>query len=455
MLKPKEIAILFKKTNYLNDEIEFFPIKVIEGIYNEKERCFIDKEGTTYRHIIENPNSYGYCYRDSIENYKKNHKLLTLPLIKLLLLNTIKKYNYMLNTEEETRAPIILFTSKKDTSEKNILLDEEITKMYIEQYPEYYNQYLNPDNIEQEEEKTEEVKEELSIKDVYKNITTKIIDQDEIIEKLILTLWKQNQGIKLSNKNIILDGPSGMGKSKICRLLVEKLNIPSVTISASSGKIKNAEYLILDLVKMAAGDIEKAQKGIIIIDKFEDFIMYSSPEGRGELERLLEDNKFIVSSTAGEFLFNTSNLIIIGITDLNKIKPIKKQILGFNGEEEKSNYKEVLDRYFTTIKLNKLNHNSYIKILNSEEGLLNQNIKILNSKGINISISDQVKDKIALIAENSLYKVKTLECIIEKLLTEAEFEIANNPNLYSELIITPETIDNNKAYKLVRKNGNK
>ena len=452
MIKPTEIAILFKKVVYPNDEIEFIPIKVIEGIYNEKENSFIDKEGTPFRHIIENPNSYGYCYRDSIANYKKNYKHLTLPLIKALLLRTIKKYTYSYNIDNETSAPILLFTSKKDNSEKNILIDEEITNIYTEHFPEYYDKYLNPNN----EVEAEETKKELNIKNIYENLISNIIDQDEAIKELITILWKQNQNIKLSNKNIILDGPSGVGKSKICKLLVEHLNLPAVTISSSNGRMKNAECLILDLVKMANGDLEKSHKGVIIIDKFEDFIMYSSSEGRGELERLLEKNKFIVSSTAGEFLFDTSNLIIIGLTNLEKITPYKKQVTGFNGIQENKNYEKELDKYFSIIKLNPLNYQSYIKILNSEEGLLNQNIKLLDSQGINLTISDEVKDKMALIANSSQYRVKTLEEIIEKTLKVAEFEIASNPEEYSKLIITKDTIDNNKAYILIRKNnGNK
>lgn len=448
MTKTKEIAILFKKTIYPNEEIEYIPIKVIEGIYSEKENCFIDKEGTPYRHIIENQNSYGYCYRDSIVNYKSNYKHLTLPLIKSLLLKTIKKYTYEHHTDEETGAPIILFTSKKDTSEKNILLDEEITNVYTEYYPQYYNKYLNP-NKEQEE--IPEKNKELDIKNIYEQMTSTVIDQNEAIQKIISIIWKQNLGINPLNKNLIIDGPSGVGKSKISKLLIEHLNIPAVTISSSNGKMKCAEALILDLVKMSLGDIEKAHKGIIIIDKFEDFIMYSSSEGRGELERLLENNKFIVSSTAGEFLFDTSNLIIIALTNLGKIQPYRKQITGFNGSVENRNYQEVLNRYFTTIKLNSLNNDSYIKILNSSKGLLSQNIELLQEQGVNLIVSDTVKNKIASLADTSQYKVKSLEDIIERTLSVAEFEIASNPNIYSELIITPETIEDNKKYTLVKK----
>ena len=72
MKKYSELVVLFKKVIYQDQEIEFIPIKTIEGIFSKKDNCFIDKDGTPYYHIIENPDSYGYCYRDSIINYKKD-----------------------------------------------------------------------------------------------------------------------------------------------------------------------------------------------------------------------------------------------------------------------------------------------------------------------------------------------------------------------------------------------
>ena len=218
--------------------------------------------------------------------------------------------------------------------------------------------------------------------------------------------------------------------------------------------MKQLDYLILDLAKKAGGDIEKAQKGIIIIDKFEDFIMYASDEGMDALQKLLGDNKLIVSSSLGEFIFDTKNLIVIGLSNLEKIKPLRKAVSGFNKAEANNN--EMLKEFSTPIKLNPLTHNSYIKILNSEEGILNQNIKLLNENGVNLTVSEEVKDRLAEIALSSEYRVKSLEEIIERTLRVAEFEIASNPDIYSELIITPETLENNKAYKLIRKkNDNK
>lgn len=449
MKSSKEIAILFKKKLHLNEEIEFIPIKVIEGIYNEKDNSFIDKDGTPYYHIIENPDSYGFCYKDSITNYKNNYHHLSLPLIKMLLLRTIKKYTYTYNTDDETFAPLILFTSKDKTKETNILFDENINYFYEEKFPEFQSKYLKQtSDVDNEEEQSE--KKELNIKEIYMDMTSNIIDQDEAIKKLISIIWKQNLGVKTLNKNIIIDGPSGVGKSKICKLLTESLDIPSVTISSSEGKMKTANHIILELVKKANGDIAKAQNGIIIIDKFEDFIMYSSFDGKGELEQITEKKQLIISSNVGEFLFDTKNLIVIGISNLEKIKPVKKQITGFY-EKTYNNKIEILESFSTIIKLNTLDFDSYIKILNSPQGLLNQSIELLNSQGVKLTVSEVVKNSIAQIASNSEYKVKSLENIIERTLSIAEFEIASNPNMYSELIITPETLDNNKIYKLVRK----
>ena len=75
----------------------------------------------------------------------------------------------------------------------------------------------------------------------------------------------------------------------------------------------------------------------------------------------------------------------------------------------------------------------------------------MQKQGVNLIVSDTIKNKIASLAATSKYKVKTLESIIEKTLELAEFEIASNPNMYSELIITPETIADNKKYTLVKK----
>lgn len=441
-----ELAVLFKKRVDINKNIELMPIKVIEGVYVEQDGCFLDKEGTPYYHIIENPDSYGYGYRSNIKDYKEQYKHLSLSLVKMLLLRTIKKCVYTYNTDSDTNAPVILFADKMEGSEATILFDDEIGKFYMEKHSDFYNMYFN-----KEEVKEEDVKENIDIKKLYHDLTTYIVGQDDAIKKLLITMWKQSLGDKNINKNIILDGPSGVGKSKLCKLLTKMLNIPCVTISASGGKMKNSDYIIFELLKKTNFDVEKAQKGIVLIDKFDDLIKYSSPEGESELERLLDKEELVVSSTIGEFVFDTSNLVVLGLGDLqNNIKG-SKQSIGFNSQNVENKKSCLFEKFSSYIKMNKLDYDNFLKILNSDKGLLRSNIDFLSNQGVSVKLDNAVINEMAFIASNSNNGVKSLEEIIERTLSVAEFEIASNPDLYSELIITSETIRNNSAYTLVKK----
>lgn len=317
----------------------------------------------------------------------------------------------------------------------------------MEKYPEFYHKYINTE----EEQIKEQPNEKIDINKVYQKLTSHIIDQEETIQKLLTTIWKQHLGVEITNKNIIIDGPAGVGKSKICKLLIETLNIPSVTICTSGGRMKAADHIILELLQKSNFDIEKAQKGIIIFDKFEDLIKYSSPEGESELERLIEKNKIIINLEDGSIMFDTSNLMIIGLSNLEKENKNNKQRIGFNSETIERVKSSLLEKFSTPIKMNNLDYNSFIKIIKSQNGLLNRNIEFLNNQGVILKAEEPYIKEIANIASKSINGVKCLEEIIERTLSVAEFEIASNPNLYSELIITDKTITDNKAFTLIKR----
>jgi len=458
MKNSKELAVLFKKIVDVNKEISFIPIKVIEGNYCEEDTSFIDKDGTPYYHIIENPDSYGFCFKDSIINYKKDHRYLTLSLIKSLLLMTIKKYNFTFNIDSETSAPIIfsekILSNKKQDEEKTILLNDEIAEYYQERFPEFYNEWINKEKTLDNSKEEEDTKEEINIKNLYKELSEEIIDQDETIKNILRLIWRQSSEVENITKNIIIKGKNGVGKSKLFELLNNKIDIPIVTVSSNSyiinpGTYKTMEYIILELIKKANGNIEVAQKGIVIIDKFEELIYKTSPEIMDELNKLLEGTNLSLTSNSGDFTFDTNKLMIIALS-LPKTGKLKKTI-GFENKEEEIINKQLLDKFNLEINMNDLDYNSYIKILESEKGLLQSNIEFLKTKGVSLNITKPAITEMAQKASKEKFGVKSLDKIIENTLSVAEFEIASNPNLYSELMITEETVLNNKAYTLIRK----
>lgn len=445
-MKNTELAVLFKKIIHQNEEIEFVPITVLEGYYSNEDNSFIDKDGTPYYHIIENPDSYGYCHRDSLLSYKKDYHHLPLRLMKALILREIKKYNYTYNIDSDTSSPVILF-NVSNSNEVNILLDEDMKNFYKEKCPVFYDNFIN-----QDQNKTEDNSEkEINFGEVYKELTSTVIDQEEAIQKLLTILWKQKEGNRITNKNIILNGPSGVGKSILAKKITELLSTPTVTISANNGKFPTADYILLELLKKTKLNVETAQKGVIIIDKFEDLVNYISAEGEAELEKLLDKDIFYLSTSIGEYEFDTSNLIILGLSNLDKLNKTNKHTIGFESKTATDQSSYILEKFSPPIEMKKLDYDSFVKILIAQNGPLNSNIKYLCNKGVEVKVENAAIEKIATMATKKNQGVKTLEEIIDKTLQVAEFEIVSNPELYSELIITADTAENNKAYTLVRK----
>jgi ATP-dependent Clp protease ATP-binding subunit ClpX len=85
---------------------------------------------------------------------------------------------------------------------------------------------------------------------------------------------EEREGIGRIKSNMILIGPTGVGKTYLIKLIARKIGVPFVkgdaTKFSETGYVGgDVEDLIRDLVQEADGDIEKAQYGIIYIDEID------------------------------------------------------------------------------------------------------------------------------------------------------------------------------------------
>ncbi|MDI9401250.1 MAG: ATP-dependent Clp protease ATP-binding subunit ClpX [Limisphaerales bacterium] len=142
-----------------------------------------------------------------------------------------------------------------------------------------------PDDLKKFHRKPKEVKEFL---DRY------VIRQDEAKKVLSVALCDHYNHVRLaregksqsnySKQNVILLGPTGVGKTYLVRSMAELIGVPFVKADATkfseTGYVgADVEELVRSLVRQADGDVESAQYGIIYLDEIDKIASASANQG--------------------------------------------------------------------------------------------------------------------------------------------------------------------------------
>ena len=100
----------------------------------------------------------------------------------------------------------------------------------------------------------------------------KRIQGDELSQKMELT--EEEDGVELTKGNILLIGPTGSGKTLMAQSLAKKLDVPFTIADATSlteaGYVgEDVENVIKNLWLAANRDVERASRGIIVVDEID------------------------------------------------------------------------------------------------------------------------------------------------------------------------------------------
>jgi ATP-dependent Clp protease ATP-binding subunit ClpX len=105
-------------------------------------------------------------------------------------------------------------------------------------------------------------------------LSTKICTHFNRVKMLRRLFEEQNEIVGSIKNNVLMIGPTGVGKTYMIKLIAKKIGVPFVkgdaTKFSETGYVGgDVEDLVRDLVREADGDIELAQYGIIYIDEID------------------------------------------------------------------------------------------------------------------------------------------------------------------------------------------
>ena len=301
---------------------------------------------------------------------------------------------------------------------------------------------------------------------------------------------------KIPKSNVLIQGPTGSGKTYILKMLADLLEVPFYIADASliteaSYKGNDVESVITGLYQAAGGDIEKTQKGIIYLDEFDKLssnygaTSERSSVGAGvqrQMLKMIEGCVMDIPKTghrkAGECVtVNTENILFVcggAFVGIEKLKEEEKTVhtIGFCTEQqEKTNVKarnerlcpedfikfgmipEIVGRLPLIASLKELTKSDMENILkNTENSLIKKYCKLFDDN-FDVELVFE-EDAIAEIANQAYAKkigARGLNAIVENVMQELLYEVPSEPSV-SRCIITKKVVQGLEKTHMVTKN---
>ena len=405
-------------------------------------------------------------------------------------LASIKKEMYSLL--DETKDYKLVHTVNQDDTFNKIFIIKGDYKVSIE--PDDYDDLFNliygmaVDNIDEALKHSSILSPAIKIQEqdylysdeLYDAVTKTVICQDDQVRDVVTAIAKNSRLTSPSLKStILLCGPTGVGKTEIFRTLQEQNIIPiaiedSSEYTASGYKGKDTIEMLAHLIDKADGDIERAQRGILVLDEVDKKAANGSSDHDiyttaviDSLLKMMEGHEYSVPVEKGvEVPFNTSQLTFAFSGAFSGIEKLAKnhKLMGFNTAQEREQTikdlyndetlkkfglkPEFLGRCDVVVAMNQLGVDDFVRIINtSNKSQLLLYKYLLRDIGIDFIYDDKTIEAIAKKAKELNLGARSIKKIVENALAVANFQLFSR-NSYSQLIISPETIEDNHQFIL-------